>query len=89
MKVEVLFLQSLAPYKKWQTWYLREDTAEHWEKKGKVQIMKSNKSMADRPVAETKDYSWLTKKEIMEELDSKGIEYKEWMNKKALLELLD
>jgi len=90
-KTEVLFLQSLCPYKKGQVWMLRNDVAEYWEKKGKIQIMKNNKSMADRVVVEVKevkDYKNLTKKELIEELEAKGINYKKKDNKQILLELL-
>jgi predicted transcriptional regulator YheO len=70
---------------------LRNDVAEYWEKKGKIQIMKNNKSMADRVVVEVKevkDYKNLTKKELIEELEAKGINYKKKDNKQILLELL-
>jgi hypothetical protein len=52
---------------------IKQDLAERLEAKGQVKILKnsSNKSMEDKVVVETKDYSEYTKAQLKELLNEK------------------
>lgn len=86
-KTEVLFKANLFPYSKGQIGQIPTYIAERLANQGKVEILreKQNKSMADRVEVVVKDYELLTKKQIMAELDEKGITYWQKDNKQTLI----